>query len=582
MSPRALEAVSLEILWSRLISITNEQQAALIRTGFSTVLRESEDLACGVFDTRGWMVAQSVAGTPGHINSMATGMRHFVEAFPPETLAEGDVLITNDPWLTAGQVNDLTITTPVFMDGQVVGYFASTCHSPDIGGRMLSAEARDVFEEGLRLPITKLADRGEVNRLLLSIVRENVRTPDETVGDMFAQMTANEVGARSLISLLREFGLTSLDPLADEVVERSERAMCNAIVALPDGTYEYGSTAEGVDDEPIELKVAVTVRGGELLVDYAGSSEQVEAGINVVLNYTRAYTSFGLKALLRPDIPHNEGSFRPVQVIAPQGSILNCAPPAPVACRSLIGHLLPGMLFGALGPLLSERVMAGGADALWITIWSGRARDGRSFNQTLFNAGGTGARAAKDGLSATCFPSGVAAVPAEVIEVMTPLLVRRRALREGSGGAGRTRGGDGQIIEITNRAGREWNVSGMVGRTSRPAPGLYGGDDGLIGTFGLADGTMLPTKRQVRLDPGAVVHLELPGGAGRGSPFERDPHKVLSDVIAGVVSIEDARDRYGVAISYVGPADALVRPPAAYEIDHEETVRLRTAELASA
>lgn len=577
MSVRSLQAVSLEILWSRLISIANEQQAALIRTGFSTVLRESEDLACAAFDTRGWMVAQSVAGTPGHINSMATGMRHFVERFPQASLAPGDVLITNDPWLTAGQVNDLTIASPVFMDDRVVGYFASTCHSPDIGGRMLSAEARDVFEEGLRIPLMKLADAGRPNELLLAMVRENVRTPDETVGDMFAQMTANDVGARSLVALLREFGLASLDPLADEVLARSERAMREAIAALPDGDYASSATTEGVGDVPVELAVTVRVRGDELEVDYAGTSGQVPEGVNVVLNYTAAYTSFGLKALLAPEVPHNEGSFRPVTITAPEGCILNCVPPAPVACRSMVGHLLPGLLFGALGSVLRERVMAGGADALWITIIGGTTDAGRAFNQTLFNAGGTGARLHRDGLTATCFPSGVAAVPAEVIESLTPLVVHRRELREGSGGAGRTRGGDGQVIELGTRADRPWAVSGMVGRTRYPAPGLDSGHDGRTGALARSDGTALHGGRQTPMDPADVVRLELPGGAGRGAPAERDPRRVLADVVDGTVSLQDARERYGVAIAYTGPPDALVRPPGAYALDHDETDRLREA-----
>ncbi len=573
--PGGLEAVALEMAWSRLISIVNEQQAALIRTGFSTVLRESEDLACGVFDARGWMVAQSIAGTPGHINSMATGVRELLAAHPQPTLAAGDVLITNDPWMTAGQVNDLTIVTPVFLDRRVVGYFASTCHSPDIGGRVLSAEAHDVFEEGLRIPVCKLAERGEPNELLLAIVRANVRTPDETVGDMFAQLASGEVGARSLVALLRELRVSSLEPIADVVIGRSEAAMRAAIAALPDGTYRYGCLTEGVGEQTLALHVSVTVRGDQLAIDYAGSAEQVGEGINVVLNYTRAYTSFGVKALLAPEVPHNEGSFRPVRITAPAGSVLNCIPPAAVASRSLIGHLLPGMLFGALGAVLDQRVPAGGADSLWITIWGGQREDGRSFSQTLFNSGGTGARAGRDGLDATCFPCGVACVPAEVVETLTPLVVHRRALRDGPAGAGRTRGGLGQVIEIGMRGDRPWTVAALIGRTRCPPLGLGGGCDGLPGGFGLIDETPLEPKRQLSLRPRDVVRLELPSGAGRGEPLERPVERVLADVVDGCLSIEQARSVYGVAIVYRGAADALVRPPERYSVDEQRTARLR-------
>lgn len=570
-----LGAVSLEMIWSRLISIANEQQAALIHTGFSTVLRESEDLACGVFDPRGWMVAQSVAGTPGHINAMATGVRHLVAAFEAEGLAPGDVLITNDPWLTAGQVNDLTVVTPVFIESEVAGYFASTCHAPDIGGRRLSAEARDVFEEGLRIPIMKLADAGRLNEQLLAMIRENVRTPEETVGDVFAQMTSNSVGSRSLIELLREFDLGTLTPIADRVVARSEKAMRDAISRLPDGVYSHGCETEGVGEESLHLQVRVSVRGDEIEIDYGGSSSQVDEGINVVLNYTRAYTSFGLKALLAPEVPHNEGSFRPVEVSAPEGSILNCSPPAAVACRSLIGHQLPGMLMRALEPVLPGKVLAGGADALWITIWGGVDEDGRGFSQTLFNAGGTGARKERDGLSATCFPSGVAAVPAEVVEALTPLMVRRRELREDSAGAGATRGGHGQVIEICNRSKRPWSLSAMVGRVRFPALGLAGGRDGLTGTCELVDGTALPAKRQNLLSGRDTVRMRLPSGAGHGDPRDRAPERVLADVVDGHVSIDAAREVYAVAITYTGPEDALVRPPKAYEIDEARTRSLR-------
>jgi N-methylhydantoinase B len=569
-----MDPILVEVLANRLVSIVNEQQAALIRTAFSTVVRESEDLACGVFDSRGHMIAQSLTGTPGHINAMATGVRHFLTAFPPETLRPGDVLLTNDPWQTSGQINDITVVTPVFRGERAIAFFANTCHAADIGGKILSAESREVYEEGLRIPIMRLFDAGVPNEALLTIVRANVRTPDETVGVLFAQSACNDVGARSLETLLEEFTLDSIDPLADEIIRRSEHAMRDAIAALPDGVYEQESWSDGFD-EPIRLAVRVTVDGDGLEIDFAGSSPQSRYGINLVLNYTHAYASFAAKAALAPDVPHNEGSFRPVRVLAPPGSILNCLEPAPVGTRHLIGHLLPGVIFGALAPALPDRLIATGADATWLTIWRGADRDGRPFSLTLFQSGGTGARATKDGLTTTGFPSGVAGVPAEVIETLTPLVQHRRELRTDSGGAGRWRGGLGQLTEMGCLATGPWTVSTLIDRTRFPAPGLEGGGSGAAGALSLASGEPAQPKTVLQVAEDDRVRLAPPGGGGYGHPYERDPERVLEDVVDGYVSIESAREDYGVAVEYVGPADRLVRTPDLYRVDEDETATLR-------
>jgi N-methylhydantoinase B len=569
-----MDPILVEVLSNRLISIVNEQQAALIRTAFSTVVRESEDLACGVFDSRGQMVAQSLTGTPGHINAMATGVRHFLAAYPPETLRQGDVLLTNDPWQTSGQVNDITVVTPVFAGGRPIAFFANTCHAADIGGKILSAESREVFEEGLRIPIMRLFDAGAINEDLVTIVRANVRTPDETVGDLYAQSACNDVGARSLLALVSEHGLDSIDPLADEIIHRSEQAMRDAIRELPDGVYEHEGWSDGFD-EPIRLRVAATVDGDELRIDFAGSSPQSRYGINLVLNYTHAYASFAAKAALAPDVPHNEGSFRPVRVTAPPGSILNCLEPAPVGTRHLIGHLLPGVIFGALAPALPDRLMATGADATWLTIWRGADREGAPFSLTVFQSGGTGARATKDGLSTTGFPSGVAGVPAEVIETLTPLVQYRRELRTDSGGAGRCRGGLGQATETGCRSGAPWSVSTLIDRTGFPAAGLEGALQGAPGGLSLSSGRPAQPKTVLQLDPDDRVLLEPPGGGGYGDPHERDPELVLADVVDGYVSLERAREEYGVVVEYLGAPDRLVRTPDLYRIDEETTGRLR-------
>lgn len=570
-----LDPITLEVLWNRLLSVANEQQVALMRTAFSTIVRESQDLACGVFDTRGQMIGQSLTGTPGHINPMATGAKHLLAAYPPATLRPGDVLITNDPWLTAGQVNDFTVLTPVFRGDTIVGYFANCCHSADIGGRVLSAEAHEVYEEGLRVPITKLFDAGEPNHELLKIIRANVRTPDETVGDLYAQASCNAVGARSLLQMMDEFGLNSIDPLADAIIARSEAAMREAIRALPNGRHEHEVWSDGFE-EPIKIKVAVTIADEDIYIDFAGSSPQSRRGINVVMNYTHGYASFAMKAAISPDVPHNEGAFRPVHVSAPAGSILNCRPPAAVASRHLIGHFLPGAIFGALAPVLPNRLLAGGADPGWMSIWRGAWPGTENpFMLTVFQLGGMGARAIKDGLNTTGFPSGVAGVPAEVIETLAPLIQHRRELRTDSGGAGAQRGGLGQATELSYRGDGRWSVSAMIDRTRFAAQGFDGGQPGAPGGFYANDlGTLAP-KTVVWFAPGSRVHLDPPGGGGYGPPLAREPERVLADVVSGYVSIEAAAREYGVVIHYTGTPAQLVRLPEHYTIDWEATSALR-------
>ena len=569
-----MDLIFLEVLWNRLLSVVNEQQVALMRTAFSTIVRETQDLACGVFNTEGAMVAQSLTGTPGHINAMATGMRHLLAEYPPERLDEGDVLLTNDPWMTAGQINDITVATPVFRRGRIVGYFANTCHAADIGGRILSAEAREVYEEGLRLPIMKLFRAGQINRDLIKLIRANVRTPDETVGDLYAQTTSNEVGARALLEFMDEFGLESIDPVAREIMDRSEEAMRQSIETIPNGRYEHETWSDGFE-EPIRIRVAVVVEDRDIHIDFAGSSPQSRRGINVVFNYTHAYASFAMKAAVSPEVPHNEGAFRPVHVSAPPGSILNCRPPAAVASRHILGHFLPGVIFGALAEALP--LMAAGSDPIWISVWRGRAADRENpFTFSLFQCGGGGARAGKDGLSATGFPSGVAGVPAEAVETLSSLIQHRRELRPDSGGPGRYRGGLGQYTEMGCRTEEAWTVSAMVDRINHPPEGMLGGGPGVRGEFLLDGQERGRPKALLTLGPDQRVQLNLPGGGGFGDPLDRDPAMVLADVVEGYVSIAGAERDYGVVIRYAGQSDRMVRLPEDYQIDENATEALRS------
>ena len=575
---RGMDPITLEVLWNRLLSVANEQQFALMRTAFSTIVRESQDLACGVFDRRGQMIAQSLTGTPGHINPMATGVRHLLEAHPLETLRDGDVLVTNDPWLTSGQLNDFTVLTPVFRGGEVVGFFANLCHAADVGGRPFSGEANEIYEEGLRVPVTKLFMAGEPNEELLRLIRANVRLPEETVGDLYAQAACNDVGGRGLRQMMDEFGLERIEPLADEIIGRSERAMRDAIRALPDGRWEHEVWSDGFE-EPIRVKVAVEIAGDAILVDFAGTSPQSRHGINVVLNYTHGYASFAMKAAVSPEVPHNEGAFRPITVVAPEGCILNCTPPAAVAARHLVGHFVPGAIFGALAGAIPDRLLAGGADPIWLSVWRGtKPEGGDPFVSAVFQVGGMGARATKDGLSTTGFPSGVAGLSSEVVESLSSLVQHRRELRTDSGGAGRFRGGLGQWTEFGTRGDDRWSVSAMIDRTKFAAQGVHGGLPGALGEYRetTAEGSRrLPPKQAIWLDPRARVELNLPGGAGYGDPRTRPAAEVLADVVAGYVSPEAASRDYGVAVIDHGTPGRLVRMPAEFAVDEVETARLR-------
>jgi N-methylhydantoinase B len=552
----SMDQITLDILWNRLIATVNEQAAALIRSSFTSIVREAGDLSAGVFDRRGRMIAQAVTGTPGHINSMATGMLHFLERFPVAELAPGDILITNDPWKTASQLNDITIVTPVFKDGRLVAFFASCCHALDIGGRGLSADSRSVFEEGLFIPIMKLYDKGVENSVLLELLAANVRTPEEVLGDIHSQIIGNEVGGRQLLSFMKEFGLDDIEQLSDEIIDRSEAAMRERIRALPDGEYSHQLTVDGFD-EPIVIAATVIVSGDELTVDFAGSSDAAPLGINVTLNYTRAYTTYGIKCAISPDVPNNEGSFRPVRVVAPEGCIINARYPAAVAGRHLVGHFLPSAVMGALASAVPECVMAPGFDGLWDTHISGERRGTHAqFSFTWFSAGGTGAMDGNDGLSATAYPSGIAGVPVEVIESLAPLVVHRRELRVDSGGAGAFRGGLGQVMEVEVLTDKPYLFSGLYERTKFAAPGLDGGHAGATGRVHTNNGTAIEPKISRIVPADTVFVVELPGGGGFGDPLQREISRVESDVVSGYVSVDAAREHYGVVFDGSGAVDA--------------------------
>jgi len=543
----SIDPILLEVLWNRLISIVNEQAAALMHASFTTVVREAGDLSAGVFDVQGRMLAQAVTGTPGHINTMANCVRDLVRDHPIDNLKPGDSLVTNDPWLASGHLHDLTVVTPVFYQERGIGWFANTCHAMDIGGRTLGADAREVFEEGLHIPIMKLFRAGQVNEDLIQIVRANVRVPDQVVGDLYAQQAGNDVGAAKLVEMMDEYALTGLGGLSDLILSRSEGAMREAIAAIPDGLYRSEVDIDGFDT-PLKIRIAITIQNQDIIVDYAGSSPQVDRGINVVYNYTHAYTTYPLKCAISPAVPNNEGSFRPVTVKAPAGSVVNARFPCAVGARHLIGHFLSQAVFGALAQATPDQIIADGSAGLWNTQFEGEDEVGRLFAYIFFSAGGMGARPTMDGLSATAFPSGIRGVPAEVIEAVSPVLMLKRGLRPDSGGPGKYRGGLGQEMILRLRTGQPVLHSCMYDRTRFPARGFLGGQPGAVGELFLSDGTRPHPKSKYLLPPDQTLTLRLPGGGGFYPPWEREPALVLADARQGLVSPDQARAAYGVVI----------------------------------
>ncbi len=542
MAIDALSDVRMQIMWNRLISVVEEQAVTLIRTAFSTSVRESGDLSAGVFNRGGKMIAQAVTGTPGHVNAMAEAVGHFIRDIGPENIFEGDVYITNDPWKGTGHLLDITMVTPSFRKGALVGFFACTAHVVDVGGRGFGPDANEVYEEGIFIPIMKFVERGRVNRDLVNILRHNVRESDQVIGDIYSLVACNETGHKRLMDMMDEFQIDDLEALGDFVLRRSYDATVKRIKALPHGVYDNVMRVDGYGS-PIDIAVRITVDDNGIHTDFDGTSPPSPLGINVPLIYTVAYACYGLKCSIAPEIPNNAGSLEPFRITAPEGCILNAQHPAPVAVRHVLGHFIPDAVLGAVHKMLPGQIPAEGSGALWNLHISARPLTGKDAPKNgghraevlLFNSGGGGARPTLDGLSSTAFPSGVHTMSIEATEHVGPVIFWRKELREGSGGAGRYRGGLGQVVEIGATAGHEFYFNAMFDRVTHPARGRAGGKDGAPGAVLLDDGTRLATKGRQHVPSGRRLVLQLPGGGGYGPPEERDPEAVRRDAEFGYV-----------------------------------------------
>ena len=524
--------IDLQIMWNRLLAVVEEQAQTLLRTAFSSIVREAGDLSAGIFDARGRMLAQAVTGTPGHVNSMAESVKHFIGHFGLHTMQPGDAYITNDPWLGTGHLNDFVITTPCFYRGRLIGLFSCTSHLMDIGGIGFGPDGTDVFMEGLYIPFLKILDAGKVNETLMAMIRANTRQPIDTVGDVYSLAACNDVGCKRLVEMMEEFELETLDLLAEHICAKSRAAVLAEIAALPKGTWSNSMTTDGFDG-PITLRATTTIKADAIHVDYTGTDRQVRRGINVPLAYTTAYTVFGLGCIVASKIPNNAGSLSPLTVSAPPGTILNAAKPAAVCIRHVIGQMLPDVVFGCLAQALPDRVPAEGTSCLWNLIVRGAVPDRRggnyAFSMAITSNGGTGARPQADGLSATAYPSGVKGTPIEIAEAITPLLFWKKELRPGSGGTGRTRGGLGQIIEIESAIAEPFELLAAFDRIDFPPRGRAGGQPGAAGAVAIKGGRRLNGKGTQMVAAGERLVVMTPGGGGLGSAEARDPALVTAD-----------------------------------------------------
>jgi N-methylhydantoinase B len=531
-----LDPITVEVLWTRLVSAVDEAALTLHRTSFSTVVRESHDYTCMVLDPSGRAVAQATRSVPSFIGTLPMSARAFLAKYPAHTWRPGDVVMSNDPWIGTGHLPDLTIAAPIFHRGVLVGLAGVIAHMSDIGGRRRAPDNRDIYEEGLQIPILKWREEGRLNQTLAELLARNVRVPEEVLGDIHAMVGATEKMGQGVSALLDEYALPDLVAIGGEIIGRSEAAMRRAIAAVPDGEYQATTMVDSFDTErPLKMVCTIRIKGEEMAVDYAGSSPQNASPLNSVLGYTRAYSTYALKCVLLPEVPNNEGNVAPITIDAPEGSFLNPRYPAAVEARATVGHYTTSAVLNALALALPERVPAESAIPLHgFTIRGQTQREGRRrpFAAIFFFSAGFGARPGSDGPDTLSFPTNVSNTPVEVLESVLPVRIREKTLRLGSGGAGQWRGGDGQrvVLEVVNEEGA--NMVILSQRLRYPPVGRQGGADGALERV-LLNGQPVQGDKPFEMRKGDVFTLELPGGGGFGDAALRDPALRARDFAEG-------------------------------------------------
>ncbi|MFT5218304.1 MAG: N-methylhydantoinase B [Planctomycetota bacterium] len=555
-----LSDIDRQIIWNRLLAIVEEQAQTLMRTAFNPIVRESGDLSTGLFDLRGRMIAQAVTGTPGHVNTMAESVSHFLQHYALAEMLPDDIYVTNDPWKAAGHLNDFMLVRPCFHQGKLIGFTSCTSHLADIGGLGYGPDASDVLDEGLYIPILKLVDAGELNQTFIAILKANSRVPIEVEGDIYALIACAERGSERLSQCMGDFGLTDINDFSDYIIETSRRSCEEKIRSLPEGEFSSSMRIDGYD-EPLDLVASMIIKDGFVEIDFAGSSGMSPYGINCPLNYASAYTCFALKCAIAPDVPNNHGSLLQWKITAPEGSIVNAQFPAPVAMRHVVGQLLPDVAFGCLHQAIPDVVPAEGTCCLWdLPLRAGYSVGAGStpFASELVHNGGTGARPHSDGLSATAYPSGVMGSLVEITETVAPLILWRREFRQDSAGAGQYRGGLGQVIELSHREGADMSLFAALDRIEHPARGRCGGENGATGSLQLSSGPYLRAKGQQIIPGGQTLTVLTPGGAGFGDVTQRDPAQITQDLRDELISVDSAVRQYGVVVGSDGRVDPTV------------------------
>ncbi len=548
MSKGDFSALQVGVTWHRFNGLMDETAQTFVRTSFSSVVRDNWDLAVGLMDLEGRQFAQSSRSIPSFIGTMPRTLAVMLKRYPRETLKPGDVLISNDGHYGTGHLNDITMVRPIFRDSCLIAFIGSVFHTVDIGGAP-SVGARDSFEEGLTIPVSKIVREGVENEDVVAFITENLRAPDETLGDIRAQFAAYELGIARLLKILDDERIHDLGPLVEEILDRSEMAMRHAIEAAPDGSYRDAILVDGFK-EPLRIRCEVRIAGSDLTVDFAGTSAQIAKPINSVMNFTRAYSAYAVKCAFDPVTPNNDGSFRPVTITAPEGCLVNPRRPAPLWARHLSGHYLPPVIFSALAKLMPDRVIADCGSPLWNVYFAGHQPDGRRFVKMFFMNGGHGARPHQDGPACLSFPSNVATVPVEQFENSVPLLVTEKSLIPDSGGAGEFRGGPAQRVAFKVTSDQPVTMTIRHERVKFPPRGLLGGLAGAPGRD-YVNGERIPAKVRLDLQPGDVVTFETPGGGGMGPPAKREPARLQADLQAGLVTPEGAARDYGVPLARV-------------------------------
>lgn len=541
----AIDSISLGIMWNRLIAITDETLNTLVRTSFSANVRESYDLSCMLFDADARLIAQGTYSVPSFTGTAPETIAAMLERFPPDSLRPGDAIATNDPWIGTGHLYDINIVRPIFRDDEIIAYSMSITHLPDIGGLGFTASARQIYEEGLRIPICKIFEAGDANELLLDIIKNNVRVADQTLGDLHANIACNEVAARLLVEFMDEYGLTSLSSIADSIIGYSERALRNAIAEIEDGQHSHSIQIEG-QDEPLTLAVTLDIRDDSIHADFSGCSPEVNIGINVPLSYAKAFVVYTIKCLLTPNIPNNLGSVRPITVSSPKRSILNAQDPSPTGGRHIVGHFVTPLVMGALAKVVPDLVQADSGMLSLVNV-QGQSPSGRGISSIFFSSGGFGALDGLDGADTVPSPSNMTGTSIEVWEDMTGISILSKALRPDSGGSGRNRGGLGQEIVFRNDTNSELTISCLAGRTEFPALGYAGGQPGALRKC-LINGLEVHSKGRYFLAVGDVLTLLEPGGGGFGPPKERARSTIERDVRMGFATREGILQDYGLDI----------------------------------